>query len=77
MIKKKRILLTQVLMTGMMAAAMSGIMSLIALGPGALWLSLWARQFVCAWPIAFVMTTLIWPIANRLSGLLLRETAVH
>jgi hypothetical protein len=59
-------LLTQVLMTGMMATTMSSIMSLIALGPDAVWLEVWARQFSCARPIA-----------NRLSGLLLRETAVH
>lgn len=75
MMNKKRILITQVLMTCMMAATMSGIMSLIALGPSQLWLEVWARQFPFAWPIAFVMTMLIFPIANRLAGLIVRDAS--
>lgn len=52
-------LLTQFLITLMMALSMSGIMSLIALGPTAEWLRIWPRQFAIAWPIAFVLTTFI------------------
>lgn len=56
MLEKKTLLLAQVLITFMMAGLMSGIMSLIALGPTAEWLAAWPRQFALAWPIAFFLT---------------------
>ena len=58
MMNKKTILISQILMTFMMAMSMSGIMSLIALGPTADWLAIWMKQFLFAWPIAFVLTGL-------------------
>ena len=63
---KKTAFVTQPIMTCMMAAVMSGIMSLIALGPTATWLAAWPMQFIIAWPIAFVVTQLLWPIALKL-----------
>lgn len=59
MIDKPTLLLSQLLITLMMAFSMSGIMSLIALGPSAEWLRIWPRQFIIAWPIAFVLTLFI------------------
>lgn len=53
---KKTLLLAQVFITFMMASSMSGIMSLIALGPTQEWLHAWPGQFVIAWPIAFCLT---------------------
>lgn len=59
MYDKKTLLLAQVLITFMMAASMSGIMSLLVLGPTAQWLHAWPGQFVMAWPIAFVLTLFV------------------
>ena len=59
MYDKKTLLLAQVFITFMMAASMSGIMSLLALGPTSQWLHVWPRQFAIAWPIAFVLTMVV------------------
>ena len=59
MLDKKTLMLAQIFMTFMMAFSMSGIMSLIALGPTAEWLHVWPRQFAMAWPIAFVLTMFV------------------
>ncbi|WP_416798061.1 DUF2798 domain-containing protein [Ciceribacter azotifigens] len=59
MIDRPTLLLAQLLITLMMALSMSGIMSLIALGPTAEWLRIWPRQFIIAWPIAFVLTLFV------------------
>lgn len=53
---KKTLLIAQILITLMMAVSMSGIMSLIAMGPSAEWLAAWPRAALTAWPIAFVLT---------------------
>lgn len=63
MTDKKTLLLAQLLITLMMAATMSGIMSLIAMGPSLMWLSAWPKQFLIAFPIAFVLSL----IASRLA----------
>jgi hypothetical protein len=60
---RKPLLLAQLLITFMMAASMSGIMSLIAMGPTLEWLHAWPRQFIIAWPIAFVLTLFVSRIA--------------
>ena len=70
---KKRALLTQVIMTFIMAATMSGIMGLIFTGPSMHWLTGWPRQFLIAWPIAFVLTMAAWPASMALSGRILRS----
>ena len=67
---KKTMIITQVIMTFMMATAMSGIMSLIALGPTALWLSLWPKTALIAWPIAFVLGAIAFPLSARIAGFL-------
>lgn len=73
MMNKKTILISQLLMTFMMAASMSGIMSLIAMGPTAEWLVAWPGQFASAWPIAFVLTMVTWPLAMAITGFLVRS----
>lgn len=65
---KKTLLLAQVLITFMMAASMSGLMSMIALGPTTEWLHAWPRQFLIAWPIAFVLTLVVSRIAFGIAG---------
>jgi hypothetical protein len=60
---KKTLLLAQLLITLMMAFSMSGIMSLIAMGPTEEWLHAWPGQFIMAWPIAFILTFFVSRIA--------------
>jgi len=66
---KKSVLISQLLMTFMMALSMSGIMSVIELGPTATWLAFWPGEFAIAWPTAFVLTMIMWPLALSLTRL--------
>jgi hypothetical protein len=68
MINRKTLLFAQLMITMMMAASMSGIMSMIALGPTLEWLHAWPRQFIIAWPIAFVLTLFVSRIAFGIAG---------
>ncbi|MGA4509016.1 DUF2798 domain-containing protein [Propionibacteriaceae bacterium G1746] len=68
----KRILLTQVIMTLLMASIMSGIMSLIAMGPSMHWLASWPLSALMAWPIAFAVTMVAWPASMAIAGAVLR-----
>lgn len=65
---RKTILIAQILITFMMALSMSGIMSMIALGPTEFWLREWPKQFIIAWPIAFVLTLFVSRIAFAVAG---------
>lgn len=70
---KPTLILAQLLISFLMALAMSGIMSAMAMGLSVEWLSMWPRQFVTAWPIAFVLsllaTRIAFPMAVRLRRL--------
>ncbi|MBD7941004.1 DUF2798 domain-containing protein [Brevundimonas guildfordensis] len=72
--EKKILLLAQGFITMMMAFSMSGVMSLITLGPSREWLIEWPIAFIMAWPIAFCFTLVIGPLgfkmAHRVMGLL-------
>lgn len=72
MTDKKTLFLAQLFITFMMALSMSGIMSLLQLGPTAEWLTIWPRQFIVAWPIAFLLTMVIsrlgFALAHRIAG---------
>ncbi|MGW0022896.1 DUF2798 domain-containing protein [Rhodococcus sp. NPDC003383] len=65
---KKSILLSQVIMTFIMAATMSGIMGLVNVGPSMQWLRGWPLQFIVAWPIAFCLTMVAWPASMALTA---------
>ncbi|WP_208646970.1 DUF2798 domain-containing protein [Buttiauxella warmboldiae] len=75
--EKRTVLVNQLLMTGIMALSMSGIMLLIALGPSAALLTIWPKQFLVAWPIAFVMTMVAWPLSNKLTYLLCGQSLIR
>lgn len=72
MTDKKTLLLAQVFITLMMASSMSGIMSLIAMGPTREWLAAWPRQFAIAWPIAFCLTLVASRLGFALAGRITR-----
>lgn len=71
---KKTLIIAQIIITFLMALSMSGIMSVITLGPTAEWLHAWPKQFAIAWPIAFILTQaatrIAFPVAFRLRRLL-------
>lgn len=71
---KKTLLIAQILITFMMAASMSGIMSAIQMGLTREWLHVWPLQFLIAWPIAFILTQaatrIAFPAAIRLRRLI-------
>lgn len=68
---KRVMLLTQILMTLMMAISMSGLMSAFAMGLTAEWLAAWPLSALIAWPIAFVLTQGAFPLANLMARKLL------
>ena len=63
----KTLLLAQVFITFFMAASMSGIMSVIHMGPTMEWLQTWPREFIIAWPIAFVLTQIFSRLGFKLA----------
>ncbi|GAB3622270.1 DUF2798 domain-containing protein [Mariniluteicoccus endophyticus] len=70
---KKTILLSQTIMTFIMATTMSGLLGMIfAGGPSMQWLTTWPKQFIIAWPIAFVLTMVAWPASMALTAAILR-----
>lgn len=59
-------------MTFTMALVMSGLLSMIhSGGPSMEWLAAWRLQFITAWPIAFVLTMVAWPMSMALAGKIL------
>lgn len=69
-------LLTKIIMTMIMAVSMSGIMSFIALGPTALWLSVWPKTALIAWPFAFVLGFIAFPVASWIARLVIKRRVV-
>ena len=74
---KKFLFISQVFMTFLMAALMSGIMGLIFSGPSLEWLARWPLQFLVAWPIAFALTMFAWPASMKLAGAVLRPRSAE
>lgn len=70
---KKTLILTQIIMTFLMAVAMSGIMSFISLGPTAHWLAVWPKSALIAWPFAFALSAIAFPLAARIAGWITRR----
>jgi hypothetical protein len=71
---KKSALITQILMTFMMALTMSGMMSLIELGPTMVWLDHWPKGFLIAWPAAFMLNMIARPAAMALARKVVRPS---
>ncbi|MCP2263130.1 DUF2798 domain-containing protein [Promicromonospora thailandica] len=72
----KQTFLSQVIMTFLMAATMSGLLGLIfSGGPSLEWLASWPRQFAIAWPLAFLLTMVAWPTSTALTNAILRPRA--
>lgn len=63
----RTILLAQLFISCMMAALMTGIFGFINLGATAEFLHQWGRNFATAWPIAFLLSLGVGPIAFKIA----------
>lgn len=64
----RTILLAQVFISCMMAALMTGIFGFANLGATRDFLVQWGQSFVTAWPIAFLLSLGVGPIAFKLAN---------
>jgi hypothetical protein len=72
MTNKKTLLLAQALIALMMATFMTGFFSFLSLGPTSQWILAWGKSFVIAFPVAFLASLVISPIAFRMAHAITR-----
>ncbi|MCW1930818.1 DUF2798 domain-containing protein [Pararhodobacter zhoushanensis] len=65
---RKVILLAQVFISGLMAFSMSGIMGFLHTGNAPDFIKIWLSAFITAWPIAFVLSLGVSPLAFWMAG---------
>ncbi|SEM97865.1 Protein of unknown function [Gemmobacter aquatilis] len=63
----RTILTAQLLISGMMAALMTGFFGLLTLGPSVEFLHHWGQTFLTAWPVAFLFSLAVGPLAFKLA----------
>jgi len=61
------LILAQAFISLMMAFLMTGIFGFIEHGHTAHWMSIWLKQFITAWPIAFGLSLVVSRIAFALA----------
>ena len=61
----RTVILAQLFISGMMAGLMTGIFGALALGLTPEFLTQWGRSFMKAWPVAFVLSLVVGPLAFR------------
>lgn len=65
--KKQTLILAQIFISLMMAFLMTGIFSFVELGMNQEWLYTWAKHFVVAWPIAFILSLFVSNLGFKLA----------
>ncbi|EHU1441382.1 DUF2798 domain-containing protein [Acinetobacter baumannii] len=70
---KKFIIITQVFISAFMALAMTLFFSVLHLGVNLEMIKSWLSTFIIAWPVAFVFSLVISPLAFMLSGKLFKK----
>jgi len=63
----RTVLLAQVFISAMMATLMTGVFGMLNLGPTSAFLAHWGGNILTAWPIAFVFSLGVGPIAFKLA----------
>ncbi|EKD60798.1 MAG: 50S ribosomal protein L1 [uncultured bacterium] len=63
----RTILLAQLFISCMMAALMTGIFGFAKLGATQAFMQQWRQSFIVAWPIAFMLSLVVGPIAFKLA----------
>ncbi|TCB52470.1 DUF2798 domain-containing protein [Acinetobacter sp. ANC 4779] len=70
--QKKFIIITQVFISGMMAFVMTLFFSILNIGLTSLMLKEWLTSFMIAWPVAFLFSLVVSPLAFSISGKLFK-----
>lgn len=68
MIDRKTLLLSQAIITFVMALFMSGLLSFLQLGFTSVWLHAWGHAFLIAWPAAFILIQLVGPVSFKIAA---------
>ncbi len=61
-------------LSGLMSLLVSGISTLMSVGPVPVFLQLWLRAWLTAWPVAFPVVLFVAPVARRLVQRLVAPT---
>lgn len=69
----KTILLAQAIISFTMALLMSGYATCLQFGFTAEWLAVWARAFIMAWPVAFLLSLVVSRMSFKLAHKLLPQ----
>ena len=70
---KKLIITAQVFISGMMAFLMTGFFAFVYNGFHAETVSLWMETFVRGWPVAFIFSLFVSPLAFFFAGKIVKE----
>lgn len=73
----KTVFVAQIFITFFMALTMSGTLTLINMGFINGFFATWLRMFLTAWPIAFIYTQFVSPLAFFLAGKVTGGKAAH
>ena len=73
MTNKKTLILAQALIACMMAGLMTGIFGFLHFGATETFLAEWGRSFLMAFPLAFLLSLGVGPLAFRLARLMTRQ----
>ena len=57
--KKQTIILAQALISCLMAFLMTGIFTFVEFGLTQEWAAVWLRNYIVAWPVAFVLSLVV------------------
>ena len=71
----KTIILAQALISLTMAFLMSGFATCLQFGFTTIWIAVWMKAFVIAWPVAFCLSLVVGKAAFALAHKLLPPTA--
>ncbi len=72
MLDKKTLIIAQIFISCFMAFLMTGLFGAINMGLGPDFPVHWAKAFLTAWPIAFVLSMGVGPVSFRLARLVRR-----
>ncbi|MBD3804758.1 MAG: DUF2798 domain-containing protein [Thioclava sp.] len=72
---KRMILLAQLLISCMMAFMMSFLFSVMPLGFPEGWMAIWMHHYLTAWPVAFILSLGVGPLAFKMSSIIMQRLA--
>lgn len=61
-------IIAQLIITFCMAGIMSGFLTLLVMGPSIAWLQQWPLRIIVAWPLAFIVSLIVGPLAFKIAA---------